>query len=61
MTVKTEILCQNFAHFGGFRASILTILGQKIVFWTFSKFLKSCFASDWVLILTIKDLLFPVF
>ena len=48
--------------FGHIDTRDLAILGvKKIVFWTFSKFLKSCFSSVWVLILTIKDLLFPVF
>ena len=43
MTLKTEILGQNFAHFGRFEGSFLAILGfEKVVFWTFSKLCGSC-------------------
>ena len=31
MSLKIEILCQNFAHFGRFEGSFLTILGVKKV------------------------------
>ena len=41
MTSKIEILCQNFAHFGGIEGSFLTILGvKKVVFWTFKVVLE---------------------
>ena len=32
MTQKIEIFAQNFAHFGGFEGSFLTILGSKTHF-----------------------------
>ena len=50
MTLKTEILGQNFAHFGRFEGSFLTILGvKKVDFWTFSKLFWSCLGSVWAL------------
>ena len=43
MTPKIEIFGQNWAHFGGFEGSFLTILGvKKVVFLTFSKLFWSC-------------------
>ena len=46
MTPKTEIFDQNFAHFGRFEGSFLTILGvEKVVLWTFSKLFGSCLRS----------------
>ena len=62
MTPKIEIFGQNFAHFGGFEGSFLTILGvKKVVFWTFSKLFWSCLGSVWALFLTLKGLLLGVF
>ena len=55
MTLKTEILGQNFAHFGRFEGSFLTILGvKKVVFWTFSKLFWSCLGSVWALFSVLK-------
>ena len=52
MTLKTEILGQNFAHFGRFEGSFLTILGvKKVDFWTFSKLFWTCLGSVWALFL----------
>ena len=56
MTPKIEIFGQNFAHFGRFEGSFLTILGvEKVVFWTFSKLFGSCLGSVWALFLDLKD------
>ena len=61
MTLKTEILGQNFAHFGRFEVSFLTILGfKKVAFWTFSKLFWNCFGSV-LAFLTLKCLLLVVF
>ena len=61
MTLKTEILGQNFAHFGRFEGSFLTILGvKKVDFWTFSKLFWSCLGSVWALFLVLKDALLRV-
>ena len=55
MTLKTEILGQNFAHFGRFEGSFLTILEvKKVDFWTFSKLFWSCLGSVWALFLVLK-------
>ena len=44
MTPKIEIFGQNFAHFGCFERSFLTILGvENVVIWTFSNFFSKCF------------------
>ena len=40
MTSKIEILGQNFAHFGRFEGSFLTILGSKK---SISRLFQSCF------------------
>ena len=62
MTLKTEILGQNFAHFGRFEGSFLTILGvKKVVFWTFSKLFWTCLGSVWALFSASKSLLLFVF
>ena len=62
MTTKIEIFGQKFAHFRGFEGSFLTILGvKKVVFWTFSKFFKSCIESIWALVLTLKNQLLREF
>ena len=46
MTLKTEILGQNFAHFGQFEGSFLTILEvKKVDFSTFSKLFWTCLGS----------------
>ena len=62
MTPKIKILGQTFAHFGGFDASFLTILGvEKVVFWTFSKFFWSFLGRVWVLFCDLKRLLLVAF
>ena len=62
MTPKIEIFGQNWAHFGGFEGSFLTILGvKKVVFWTFSKLFWSCLVSVWALFSVLKGLLLGVF
>ena len=55
MTLKTEILGPNFAHFGRFEGSFLTILGvKKVDFSTFSKLFWTCLGSVWALFLVLK-------
>ena len=62
MTFKTKILGQNFAHFGRFEGSFLTILGvKKVDFSTFSKLFWTCLGSVWALFLPSKGLLLGVF
>ena len=62
MTLKTEILGQNFAHFGRFEGSFLTILGvKKVDFATFSKLFWTCLGYVWALFLASKGLLLCVF
>ena len=45
MTHKSEIFDQKFAHFGGFRAPILTVMGQKNRFLDFFKVFKELFCK----------------
>ena len=55
MTLKTEILGQNFVHFGRFEGSFLTILGvKKVDFWTFSKLFLTCLGSVWAMFSVLK-------
>ena len=55
MTSKVKILGQNFAHFGRFAGSFLTILGaKKVDFWTFSKLFSGCLGSVWALFSYLK-------
>ena len=55
MTFKTEILGQNFAHFGQFEGSFLTILGvKKVDFSTFSKLFWTCLGSIWAMFSVLK-------
>ena len=55
MTLKTEILGQNFAHFGRFEGSFLTISwAKKVIFWPFSKLFWSCSGSVWALFSYLK-------
>ena len=62
MTLKTEILGQNFAHFCRFEGSFLTILGvKKVDFWTFSKLFWSCLGSVWALFSYLKGPLLGAF
>ena len=62
MTPKIEIFGQNWAHFGGFEGSFLTILGvKKVVFWTFSKLFWSYLGSVWALFSALKGLLLNLF
>ena len=62
MTPNIEIFGQNFAHFGSFEGSFLTILGvEKVVFSTFSKLFWSCLGSVWALFSTLKGPLLGVF
>ena len=62
MTLKTEIFGQNFAHFGRFEGSFLTILGvKKVDFWTFSKLFWTCLGSVWALFLYLKGPLLGIF
>ena len=62
MTLKIEILGQQFDHFGRFEGSFLTILGvKKVDFWTFSKLFWTCLGSVWALFLASKGLLLSVF
>ena len=62
MSSKIDILCQNFAHFGRFEGSFLTILGvKKVDFAIFSKLFWTCLGSVWALFLASKGLLLGVF
>ena len=62
MNPKIEILGQNFAQFGRFEGSFLTILGvKKVDFWTFSKLFWTCLGSVWALFSASKGLLLGVF
>ena len=62
MTLKTETLGQNFAHFGRFEGSFLTILGvKKVDFLTFSKLFWSSLRSVWALFLDLEGPLLGVF
>ena len=62
MTSKIEILGQNFAHFGRFEWSFLTILGvKKVDFATFSKLFWTCLGSVWALFSVLKGPLLGVF
>ena len=62
MTPKIKILGQNFAHFGSFEGSFLTLFGvEKVIFWTFSKLFWSCLGSVWALFSTLKGPLLVVF
>ena len=55
MSLKIKILCQNFAHFGRFEGSFLTILGvKKVDFLTFSKLFWTCLGSVWPLFMVLK-------
>ena len=57
-----EIFGQNFAHFGRFEGSFLSILGvEKVIFWSFSKLFWSCLGSVWALFSTLKGPLLVVF
>ena len=62
MTPKIKNFGQNFAHFGSFEGSFLTILGvENVVFWTFSKLFWSCLGSVRALFLTLKGPLLGIF
>ena len=62
MNLKIENLRQNFAHFGRFEGSFLTILGvKKVDFLTFSKLFWTCLGSVWSLFSASKGLLLGVF
>ena len=62
MTPIIEIFGQNFAHFGGFEGSFLTLFAvKKVVFRTFSKLFKSCIGSIWALVLALRGQNFGVF
>ena len=51
MTSKIEIFGENFAHFGRFEGSFLTILGvKKVDFSTFSKLFWTFLGSAWALL-----------
>ena len=55
MTLKMNILGQNFADFGRFEGSFFTILGVKNVdFSTFSKLFWTCLGSVWALFSVLK-------
>ena len=57
MTPKIEMFDQQFAHFGRFEASFLTIVGvEKVVLWTFSKFFWGCLGKVWAMFLALKGL-----
>ena len=62
MTPIIEIFGQNFAHFGRFEGSFLTIfVVEKVIFWTFSKLFWSCFGSIRALFFDLKGPLLGVF